>query len=103
MPQKIKVAETYQLAPGRGHIVRVKGRDIALFQIDGAFYALDNRCSHSRGPLGEGRLHGFTLTCPWHGAQFKVTDGKCIQGPATTDIATYAVKVEGQAIYLELP
>jgi 3-phenylpropionate/trans-cinnamate dioxygenase ferredoxin subunit len=102
MSERIKVAETNQLQPGHVMLVRVKGHQLALCNIEGEFYATSNRCTHSGGPLAEGRLNGTTITCPWHGAQFNVTTGKNCGGPAVTQVATYPVHVEGQSIFIEI-
>lgn len=102
MSEYIKVAETHQLSPGRGMRVKARGREIALFNVEGQFYATNNSCPHSTGPLAEGRLSGTIVTCPWHGAQFDVTTGHCHGGPAVTAVATYPVRVEGHSILIEL-
>lgn len=102
MSEHIKVAQIDQLPPGKGLLVKVKGREVALFNIDGSFYALSNSCSHSTGPLAEGRLYGQIVTCPWHGAQFDVKTGKPCSGPATTPVAIYAVRIEGSSILIEV-
>jgi len=103
MGQPIKIARTNQILPGQSLLVGVKGREIALFNVDGTMYAIDNVCSHSRGPLAEGRLVGTTVTCPWHGAQFDVTTGHCLREPATTAVACYTVRVDGEAVFVEIP
>lgn len=102
MSEQIKVAETNQVVPGKGMLVKAKGVDIALFNVDGKFYAINNRCTHSGGPLAEGRLLGTIVTCPWHGAQFDATNGACRAVPATTNVATYPVHIEGNSIFVEI-
>jgi nitrite reductase (NADH) small subunit len=69
MPKKVKVAKTGDLSPGQGKVFQAEGQTIALFNVDGSFYAIDNTCTHAGGPLGEGGLVGDEVTCPWHGAQ----------------------------------
>ena len=103
MSQSIKVAQTNQIPPGLSLLVQAQGRDIALFNVDGRLYAIDNACSHSRGPLAEGRLAGSRVTCPWHGAQFDVTTGRCLREPATTDITCYTLRIDGEAVFVEIP
>lgn len=102
MSERFRVANTSQLNPGQGMLIRIEGRELALFNIGGDFYAIANRCTHSGGPLAEGRLHQTTVTCPWHGAQFNVTTGKICGGPAVTEVDTYPVHVEDRSIYVEL-
>jgi len=102
MSERIKVAQLSQLEPGQRKLVRAQGQEIALFNIKGTVYALNNSCPHSTGPLIEGRLHQTTLTCPWHGARFNVTTGQCLGGPATTDASAYTVMIDGDNIFLEV-
>jgi nitrite reductase (NADH) small subunit/3-phenylpropionate/trans-cinnamate dioxygenase ferredoxin subunit len=83
-------------------LIRVKGHEIALFNLEGSYYAITNICPHSTGPLVEGRVSGTMVTCPWHGAQFDITSGQCLGGPATRDIVVYEVRVEGNDIYLTI-
>ena len=103
MSRWVKVASVDQLSPGQSRVVEMKGREIALFNVNGAFHAIDNTCPHSRGPLAEGRLAGVRVTCPWHGSQFDVTTGKCLREPATADVASYPVRVEDDTIFVEIP
>jgi nitrite reductase/ring-hydroxylating ferredoxin subunit len=103
MAQHFKVAKVSELSPGQTRLVRVQGREIALFNVEGTFYAITNACSHSRGPLVEGRVSGTTVTCPWHGAKFDVTNGQCLAEPAQVDVEIYPVYVEDDAIFVDLP
>jgi len=75
MSHFIKVAEQTELPPGTGKVVIAEGKEIALFNVAGAFHAVDNACPHRGGPLGEGTLEGLIVTCPWHGWKFDVTTG----------------------------
>ena len=72
------------LPPGSCLSVRVDSeeeRDVALCNVDGELFALDNTCPHAGGPLGEGHLHGDTIRCPWHGWAFNVRTGQCLNHP----------------------
>ena len=102
MPKTIKVAEVSDLDPGESKTVELEGQTLALFNVDGTFYAFDNTCSHVGGPLGEGVLVGNEVTCPWHGAQFDVTSGKVLGGPARSDVKCFNVKVEGDDVLVDL-
>jgi len=101
MGKLAKVAETTDLAPGQGKVVEVEGKIIALFNVDGTFYAIDNTCLHRGGPLGEGELDGAVVTCPWHGWRYDVTTGANAMNPSVT-VQPYPVKVEGSAVFVEL-
>ncbi len=89
MSKLTKVAETMDVAPGTGKVVEVEGRSIALFNVAGTFYAIDNTCSHEGGPLGEGELAGEIVTCPWHGATFNVKTGAAIGPPAVENVQQF--------------
>ena len=103
MGQPVKIAQINQVLPGQSRLVRVQGRDVALFNVEGTFYATDNICSHSRGPLVEGRLVGANVTCPWHGAKFSVITGECLSGPATAGVEVYTIHIKDEAIFVEMP
>jgi nitrite reductase (NADH) small subunit len=75
MANFVKVAETNEIPTGQGKCVEVNGQQIAVFNVDGTFYAMDGVCPHQGGPLGEGELEGKVVTCPWHGWEYDVTTG----------------------------
>lgn len=102
MPNTNKLAKTSDLKPGTGKVVEVAGRSIALFNVGGTFYALDNTCTHRGGPLGEGTLDGDTVTCPWHGAQFDVKNGTVSGPPAGTGVRSYAARIEGDDVVIDI-
>jgi nitrite reductase (NADH) small subunit len=102
MGKKVKVAQVTDVAPGEGKVVEADGQPIALFNVEGKFYAVHNTCLHRGGPLGEGDLDGPVVTCPWHGWQYDVTTGANVRNPAVK-VASFAVKVEGSDVVVELP
>ena len=97
-----KVIETKNLAPGQGTAVEVVGNKIALFNVDGTFYAIADSCTHKGGPLSEGSLEGNTVTCPWHGANFDVCTGKNLTPPAPVEVTSYSVRVAGDDVEIEI-
>jgi nitrite reductase/ring-hydroxylating ferredoxin subunit len=103
MTDFIKVAELRDLEDGDLMAVEVDGEPVCLARVDGTIYAFTDNCTHIGGPLNEGELDDYVLTCPWHGAQFDVRTGKVLRGPARQDILTYPVKVEGESILIRLP
>ncbi len=103
MGELLKVAETSQLPPGVAICVDVKGRRIALFNVDGSYYAIDDTCPHSGGPLSEGDVEGRQIVCPWHGATFDLADGSVLAPPADENVVSYRVEVDGDDIKVEIP
>ena len=98
----MKVAKTEDLAPGQGKVVETGGKKIALFNVDGDYYAIADTCTHKGGPLSEGELDGKEVTCPWHGAVFDVTSGEVLGPPAMEGVARYKVRVSGSDIEIEI-
>ena len=74
--KRYHVAAVSDVPPGAGREFVVGGRIVALFNTDGAYYALDGICPHAGGPIAKGTLCGTVVTCPWHGWQFDVRDGQ---------------------------
>ena len=103
MPGYVKVARTSEVTPGQAKMVEVEGKKIALFNVDGSFYAIDDTCTHRGGPLSEGVLEGKRVTCPWHGAIYDVTTGDVLD-PNTNSVAAtrYNVRVEASNIEVEV-
>jgi len=97
MAEFTKVLDLTELEKGQCKAVEVNGKTIALFNVDGTIYALDNTCLHQGGPLGEGILQGDIVSCPWHMWEYNVRTGENI-GSSSLRVATYAVKVEGNDI-----
>lgn len=102
MAEFVKAASTNEIAPGQARLVTVKGREIVLFNIEGAFFALDNACTHEEGPLAEGEVLGHEVTCPWHGAKFDIRTGEVLGPPAYEAVTRYNVRVRGTDIEVEL-
>ncbi|HMJ49298.1 MAG TPA: non-heme iron oxygenase ferredoxin subunit [Burkholderiales bacterium] len=97
----VKVAKTKDLSPGQGKQVEVGEKTIAIFNVDGKYYAINDTCSHQGGPLSEGELNGKQVTCPWHGAVFDVTTGEVLGPPASENVLSYKVRVSGNDIEIE--
>ncbi len=97
MGQWIEVANVQDCPPGESREVVVHDRIVALFNVDGQFYALDGICPHQGGPLGKGALTGPVVTCPWHGWQFDVRDGQH-QFSAPIRQPCIQVRVEGNVV-----
>ena len=96
-----KVAKLSEIQEGQPLVIDADNNTIALFKVQGAVYALDNTCPHQGGPLGEGYLDGFEVTCPWHAWTFDVKTGDCQSSPGFKQ-PTYPVKIEGDDIAIEV-
>ncbi len=94
MADFVKVATTDEMPPGARKVVDVDGVFVAVFNVGGQFYAVEDACSHDDGPLAEGELDGYVIECPRHGAQFDIRDGRVLRFPAVVPIRTFEVKVE---------
>jgi nitrite reductase/ring-hydroxylating ferredoxin subunit len=94
------VGKASEIGPGEARVVEVGGRAVAVFNVDGAFYAIDNTCSHRGGPLAEGDLDGRVVTCPWHAWRWDVTTGANVNNPAVA-LACFPVVVEGGEVFVE--
>jgi nitrite reductase/ring-hydroxylating ferredoxin subunit len=102
MGEYVKVAQAGEIEPNRGKLVEMQGKKIALFNVDGTFYAIDNTCTHFGASLSRGELKGDEVSCPWHGAKFRVTTGEVLSPPAPQGVHSYKVRVNGLDIELEL-
>ncbi len=101
MSHYVKLANMKEISVGSGKAIEVEGIPIALFNVDGSFYAIANNCKHRGGPLGEGSLEDKEVMCPWHGWQYDVTSGECSSVPSAS-VAKYNLKIEGEEIFVEL-
>jgi|GraSoi_2013_40cm_1033754.scaffolds.fasta_scaffold23853_2 3-phenylpropionate/trans-cinnamate dioxygenase ferredoxin component len=99
----VRVARMRDIAPGALLRVEIAGRLVCLANVNGTIYAVDDDCTHTGGPLDEGELEGCVLTCPVHLARFDVRTGAVVRGPAREYLQTYAVRVEGDNIYVAAP
>jgi 3-phenylpropionate/trans-cinnamate dioxygenase ferredoxin subunit len=98
----VKAASVGDIPPGTVGYAEVDGVRLAICNADGQFYAIDDVCTHDGGPLDQGSLQGFNIECPRHGAKFDVRTGKVTALPAIIPIGTYAVKVEGDAVLVDV-
>lgn len=101
MPNWIRVAATDDCPPGTSLELVAGDRIVALFNVNGAFHALDGVCPHQGGPLGKGCLDGSIVTCPWHGWQFDVRTGQH-QLSRTIRQPTFPVRVDDGSVWLDL-
>lgn len=99
----VSVGTVDELGSGERMILEIDQRLIAVFNIAGEYYAIDDVCSHDDGPVAEGELDGKQIECPRHGARFDIETGEVLSLPAIVDIPAYPVRVEGEEILIGLP
>lgn len=102
MSEFVSVAKAADLSDPGKMVVEVDDQLVALFHVEGKFYALDDVCTHDGGPLAEGELEGCEIICPRHGARFDIRDGRALTMPATSATASHEVKVEGGEVFIRL-
>jgi nitrite reductase/ring-hydroxylating ferredoxin subunit len=95
----VRVAAAAEIPPGTGRPFRLGKYEIAVFNVDGRFYALENSCPHQGGPIADGWLEGELVTCPWHGWCFDVRTGKMTLGDFAR-VPAFEVRLEDGALYV---
>lgn len=103
MSEFVKVATVDEIQPGSRKLIDFESVTVALFNINGQLYCIEDVCTHDGGPLAEGELKDHIIVCPRHGAEFDVRDGRALKMPAVTPAPTYEVRIEGKDVYIESP
>jgi 3-phenylpropionate/trans-cinnamate dioxygenase ferredoxin subunit len=98
----VKVGLTTEIGEGEARVFEVEDISVAVCNVAGKFYAIENVCSHDNGPLGEGKLYGCEIECPRHGARFDVTSGAMTRMPAYGPVQTFPVTVNNGEIFVEI-
>jgi len=99
---RIVVAKIEEVPAGQARVFEAGGRSVAVCNVAGTHYAIDNSCPHRGGPLGEGDVDGAVVVCPWHGWRWDVTTGANANNPAIR-VPCFPVSVERGEILVELP
>ena len=97
MPTFVRVASTTDILPGQSRAYVVGDREVAVFNVAGEFFAIENACPHQGGPLADGWIEDAVVTCPWHAWCFNVRTGEMTLG-GFTSVDTFDVQVEGSTI-----
>jgi 3-phenylpropionate/trans-cinnamate dioxygenase ferredoxin component len=92
------VGSPSDIPPERVGVFRIGDHDVAVCNVNGQFYAIDDLCTHDGGSLDQGELEGDEIECPRHGARFNVTNGEAIQLPAFEPVETHDVRVDGDTL-----
>ena len=96
----VRVGKISDIEDGKALAVQAGAAQVAVFNIDGKFYAIENRCGHRGGPLADGHCEGVIVTCPWHGWTFDVKTGVCLNAPGF-DQKMFKTKVKGDELFVE--
>ena len=98
----VKVGLTSEIGKNEAKVFEVEDVSIAVCNVEGKFYAIENVCTHDNGPLGEGKLYGCEIECPRHGARFDVTSGVMTRMPAYGPVQTFPVAVTNGEILVDI-
>lgn len=100
---KKKVATKSQFPASNAMVAQIGEQLVAIFRVNGKFFATEELCPHRAGPLSEGLLKGDQIICPWHGARFEVTSGKCLSAIGKRDLNKFEVIEEDDDLLIEFP
>lgn len=104
MSEFIKVATVDEIPPNGSKLVEIEDERVAIFNLDGKFYAIADVCTHDGGPLVEGEVvNGCQVKCPRHGARFDIRTGAALSFPAFEATETYDVRIDGDEVWVESP
>ena len=98
MSDWVSVARAGELAPGQWKSVDVDGAQVAVFNLDGRYYAIEDVCTHDGGQLTGGSIEGAEIICPRHGARFCIKTGAALTAPAYEATATFPMRIENGVI-----
>ena len=99
---KIKVLNISDLGNNESKVVNVVDKEIAVFNVEGEFFAIDDRCSHSDESLSQGEVYDCKVECPAHGAEFDLKTGEALTPPASRGVACYQTTTDEDSIYIEV-
>jgi len=102
VPRFVTVAKTADIGPGERDVFEVEDYWIAVFNVGGQYYAIEDVCTHDDGPLAEGELYGYEIECPRHGARFDIRTGAVLRMPAVVPVKWFPTRVENDEIQVGL-
>jgi nitrite reductase/ring-hydroxylating ferredoxin subunit len=102
MPSKIELCKADEVAVGTALKVEAQGLTLAVFNVDGAFYVLDDLCTHGPGSLSEGYIEGDVVECNFHNGQFNIRTGEVVLPPCMIPAKTYPATVEDGKVMIEV-
>lgn len=108
MAEFIEVCPADEISEGERAVFGIQDRWIAIFNVDGVYYAIEDLCTHDGNILTEDRdgnpvpLEGYTIACPRHGAKFDIRDGRVLTAPAMVDVPAFEIRVENDKILINM-
>lgn len=102
MPEWIDVAKIDELTPGNRKVIMTDVAEIAVFNLDGELFAIEDVCTHDGGELASGVCDGDQIICPRHGARFCIRSGKALTPPAYEDIETFPVRIDRGVVQVDI-
>ncbi len=99
MSEWVDVCGSDELLPGEYALAWLDDTPVAVYNIDGLLYAIEDTCTHDGGDLAGGQIFGFEVECPRHGARFDVRSGEVTRAPATEPVASFPVKRENGRVF----
>ncbi len=99
MPEFINIPEAKEIPSGKGATVEVNGARIAVYNLAGTYFAMDDTCPHVGAPLGGGWVEGETVACPMHGWEFEIKTGRCITVPRCA-VSSYPMRIENGEVQI---
>ena len=98
----VPVAKLSDIPEGKTLRVEIGGAEVLLCNAGGKVYAIEDVCTHDGAPLDQGELEGYRIVCPRHGANFDIRTGEALTLPAVVGVLTYAVRVEGDDVFVDV-
>ena len=102
MPTRVELCKADEIAPGNALKIEAAGLTLAVFNVDGEFYVLDDQCTHGQGSLSEGYIEGDVVECNFHNGQFNIRTGEVVSPPCMIPIKTYPTTVENGKVVIEV-
>ena len=99
---KFKVLNKSELQNNESKVVNVNEDSIAVFNVEGAYFAISDRCSHAEASLSEGEVYDCKVECPLHGAEFDLRTGEALTPPASKAVVCYEITTDENSIYIEV-
>ena len=102
MAEKVELCATGDVAEGGALKVETNGLTLAVFNVDGEFYVMDDNCTHGPGSLSDGYIEGDVVECNFHNGQFNIRTGEVVSPPCMIPMKTYPTSVEDGKVVIEI-